>query len=132
MGVRIADRRTGSSNPSPAHSRNPVPPKGPLLFLFHLCPVLCSVGPLILPFVGKHAKLIEKITGGTANASISFRELRAMLEHSGFTTRVKGSHHIFSRVDVHAILNIQPLPDGKAKPYQVRQVAEILLAHDIK
>lgn len=36
--------------------------------------------------------------------------------------RVKGSHFIFRREAPSYLISIQEMPDGKAKPYQVRQV----------
>jgi hypothetical protein len=52
--------------------------------------------------------------------------LRALLFHLGFSERIRGSHHIFFREDVNEILNLQT--KGKlAKPYQVKQVRELLL-----
>jgi hypothetical protein len=47
----------------------------------------------------------------------------------GFDERVRGSHHIFSRGGVIEILNLQPLGDGMAKPYQVRQVRDVILKY---
>ena len=49
-----------------------------------------------------------------------------MLRALGFAERVKGSHHIFTRNDVTAIVNLQP-KDGKAKAYQVKQVRDLLV-----
>ena len=37
----------------------------------------------------------------------------------GFKERIKGDHHIYSKTGIIKIINIQPLNDGKAKPYQV-------------
>jgi hypothetical protein len=49
-----------------------------------------------------------------------------MLRRLGFEERINGSHHIYSRDGVAEIVNLQPGDDGKAKPYQVKQVKEIL------
>jgi hypothetical protein len=43
---------------------------------------------------------------------------------------VLGSHHIFSRPDVEEILNLQPR-GGQAKPYQVKQVRQIVLKYKL-
>ena len=48
----------------------------------------------------------------------------------GFEMRVKGSHHIFSRPEIVEILNLQPR-GSKAKPYQVKQVREILTSYGL-
>lgn len=77
------------------------------------------------------AKLIERILSGRSDANIRFEDLRAVLLALGFGERVKGSHHIFTREDVAEILNLQPLPGGKAKPYQVRQVRQIIARYGL-
>lgn len=62
-----------------------------------------------------------------------FDDLCAMLSHYGFSMRISGSsHRIISRKDVHEIINLQPKSDGKAKPYQVRQIADLLQRYEIK
>lgn len=38
----------------------------------------------------------------------------------------RGSHHIFTRFDVEEILNLEPR-EAKAKPYQVKQVRQVIL-----
>ena len=42
-----------------------------------------------------------------------------------------GSHHILSKNSVVEILNIQSLPDSKAKRYQVKQVRDIILKYQL-
>ena len=54
-----------------------------------------------------------------------------MLKYLGFEERIKGSHHIFSRNGVEEILNIQP-KKSKAKPYQVKQVRNIILKYRLR
>ncbi len=51
-----------------------------------------------------------------------------MLRKLGFEERIKGSHHIFTRGGVEEILNLQP-KGSKAKPYQVRQVRNVILRY---
>jgi predicted RNA binding protein YcfA (HicA-like mRNA interferase family) len=71
-----------------------------------------------------------RVLDGTSNANIDFSDLCAMLSHYGFTHKNgSGSHHIFSRPGVREIINLQPGRDGKAKPYQVRQVAALIQQH---
>ncbi|HOS43006.1 MAG TPA: type II toxin-antitoxin system HicA family toxin, partial [Armatimonadota bacterium] len=65
-----------------------------------------------------------------ANADIDFSELCALLRSLGFTERIRGSHHIFTREGVVEILNLQPL-GHHAKPYQVRQVRELLVRYQL-
>ncbi len=53
-------------------------------------------------------------------------EALKLLNNLGFSMRTKGDHHIFYREGIEEIVNLQPLKDGKAKAYQVRQVREII------
>jgi predicted RNA binding protein YcfA (HicA-like mRNA interferase family) len=57
--------------------------------------------------------------------TIDFESLLHLLINLGFTYRIKGSHHIFTKTEIDEIINIQP-KDGKAKPYQVKQIRNIL------
>ena len=41
------------------------------------------------------------------------------------------SHHIFFKENVEEIINLQP-KNSKAKPYQVKQVRNIILKYKIK
>jgi predicted RNA binding protein YcfA (HicA-like mRNA interferase family) len=67
-----------------------------------------------------------------ADQAIRFDELCTLLGRLGFTERRHGgSHRIFSRSGVAEILNLQPRPDGTAKPYQVRQVRAIILKYGL-
>ena len=53
-------------------------------------------------------KTLEKILRGTSDANIVFDDLRRMLRGLGFSERIRGGHHIFSRDGVDEILNLQP------------------------
>jgi predicted RNA binding protein YcfA (HicA-like mRNA interferase family) len=76
--------------------------------------------------VSKHDKTKDRVLSGTSNANLRFDEICAMLVHMGFTERIKGSHHIYTKDGVPEIINIQPGGDGKAKPYQVKQIRQII------
>ena len=71
--------------------------------------------------MGKHEKLYEHILMRRSDANVPFDGLCALLKRLGFEDRIRGDHHIFTREGVEEILNLQPR-DGKAKPYQVKQV----------
>lgn len=75
--------------------------------------------------MGKYATLREKILSGVSDANIDFLALCNLLCRLGFSERIKGSHHIFSRDDIPDILNLQA-KGSKAKPYQVKQVRRLL------
>ncbi len=73
-------------------------------------------------------KLIASILSGRSDANIDFEDLCRLLNALGFIERIKGSHHIFTSVDVEEIINIQP-KRSQAKPYQVKQVRNIILKY---
>ena len=77
------------------------------------------------------AKLLVKILAGTSDQNISFTELVALLRYLGFELRTAGSHHIFSREGVVEILNLQTRRDGTAKPYQVKQVRQVVTKYGL-
>ena len=72
------------------------------------------------------AKLLAKILAETSDQNMAFDELVTLLRHLGFQLRIVGSHHIFSREGMTEILNLQPRHDGTAKPYQVKQVRQVI------
>ena len=78
--------------------------------------------------MGKHDKLIFQILRGMSDANISFADLISLLNHFGFDMRTKGSHHIFRKNGITERINIQK-EGNKAKPYQVRQVRNIILKY---
>ena len=76
--------------------------------------------------VKKHEKLLRKILGGRADASVDFSDLGKLLEHLGFEYRIRGSHHVYILPATKDMLNLQS--DGRhAKPYQVRQVRDLIV-----
>jgi HicA toxin of bacterial toxin-antitoxin, len=76
-------------------------------------------------------KLIGKILSGTSDKNIDFNDLTRLLESFNFSCRIKGDHHIYYREDVEEIINIQPLSDSKAKPYQVKQIRMLVLKYKL-
>ena len=75
-------------------------------------------------------KLLGSILSGRSDANIDFSELCTLLRSLGFQERVRGSHHIFYREGVQEIVNLQPR-GSKAKPYQVKQVRNIILKYHL-
>lgn len=65
---------------------------------------------------------------GTSDANIAFRDLCRLLKRFGFDERIRGDHHIFTMDVVEEILNLQP-KGPNAKPYQVRQVRDVILKY---
>ena len=78
--------------------------------------------------MSRHDKLLLRILKGTSDANIPFDALCRLLNYLGFEERIRGDHHIFTRDDVIEIVNIQPR--GKqAKPYQVKQIRQVILKY---
>jgi predicted RNA binding protein YcfA (HicA-like mRNA interferase family) len=75
-------------------------------------------------------KIADKILRGTSDSNINFNDLCNVLSKLGFEQRIKGSHHIFFKDEIDEILNLQPKLK-KAKPYQVKQVREIIVKYKL-
>ncbi len=70
-------------------------------------------------------KTLLKVLRGGRDANIGFDDLRSLLLHLGFEERVRGSHHIFFKLGIEELINVQR-SGSNAKPYQVRQVRAII------
>jgi hypothetical protein len=79
----------------------------------------------------KYDKLLAKILRGTSDANISFSELCQLLKKFDFDERIRGDHHIFIRDGIDEILNLQP-KGSKAKPYQVKQVRNLMIKYKLE
>lgn len=78
--------------------------------------------------MSKYSKLRQEILSGARDQSISFSELCQLLKRLGFSERIRGDHHIFTKPKVEEIINLQP-KKAKAKPYQVKQVRNLMLKY---
>jgi hypothetical protein len=65
---------------------------------------------------------------GQSDTDIAFDELCTLLKRPGFQVRVRGDHHIFTKVGIVEIINLQPV-EAKVKPYQLKQVRNLLRAY---
>ena len=81
--------------------------------------------------MGKYEKLITQILSGRSDSNILFSDLRYLLLKLGFSERIRGSHHIYTMSAIEEILNIQP-NGAKAKPYQVKQVRNVVLHYKLE
>ena len=77
-----------------------------------------------------YRKTLRRVLEGRSDANIAFNDLCALLQNLGFEMRVRGSHHIFRRQGVEEKVNLQR-DNNKAKPYQVRQVRNVILRHGL-
>lgn len=80
--------------------------------------------------MSQYEKLLLSILSGTRDKSILFADLRVVLDRLGFQCRIKGDHFIYTMNGVEEIINIQPV-GNKAKPYQVKQVRNIILKYHL-
>lgn len=80
--------------------------------------------------MGKYDKLLLKILSGTSDANIQFEDLCSFLKHLGFEMRIRGSHHIFRKEGVAEKINLQR-DDSIAKPYQVKQVRNVIIKYKL-
>lgn len=77
----------------------------------------------------KKQKLVHKFLSGSKN--IRFSEAVKFAEMFGFKLdRVKGSHHIYKHPGIVELINLQNV-QGKAKPYQIKQLLEIIERHNL-
>lgn len=76
-------------------------------------------------------KSLLRVLRGTSDANISFDELCGLLTHMGFQLRVRGSHHMFSKPEVAELINLQR-DGGNAKPYQVKQVRNVIVKYKLE
>jgi hypothetical protein len=75
-------------------------------------------------------RVLARVLAATSDQN-RFDELRRLLLALGFEERVRGSHRIFTRHGVLEILNLQPREGGKAKPYQVRQIRDVIVRYKL-
>lgn len=77
--------------------------------------------------MSKKEKLLIKLLSGTSDSNLEFDQIINLLIGFGFEIRIKGSHHILFKSGIEEIINIQPLSNGKAKAYQIKQIRNLLL-----
>ena len=80
--------------------------------------------------MSKKNKILFKILNGLTDKDINFSEIINLLKSLGFILRVKGSHHIFYKIGIEEIINLQHQM-GKVKPYQVKQVRELIVKYKL-
>jgi len=80
--------------------------------------------------MSKADKTFEKVLSGSADANLRFDDVCSLLEKLGFRLRIRSSHHIFTRPGIEVLIDLQPR-HGKCKPYQVRQIREVLTKFNI-
>jgi len=79
----------------------------------------------------KVVKILLKVLSGRSDSNIEFHDILLLLSYLNFDERIKGSHHIFSKTGISEIINIQPDDNNKSKPYQVKQIRNIILKYKL-
>jgi predicted RNase H-like HicB family nuclease len=59
-------------------------------------------------FAMSHRKTLEAILSGTSDHNIRFSELTGLLQAMGFSERIRGGHHLYSRSLIREIIDLQP------------------------
>ncbi|RAI88357.1 type II toxin-antitoxin system HicA family toxin [Algoriphagus yeomjeoni] len=82
--------------------------------------------------MSKFEKLLLKVLSGKSDKNLSISDLKTLLTQLGFQDRGgAGSHTIYKRDEIPEMINIQSTKDGKAKPYQVKQIREIIIYYKL-
>ncbi len=71
----------------------------------------------------KNDKILDKVLSGINDRNIRFQDLRTLLIRYGFTERIRGDHHIFTKEHIFEIINLQPLKGGKT--FIVTKISEL-------
>ena len=80
--------------------------------------------------MSQYEKLLLSILSGTQDRNTLFADLQTALDRLGFQCRIRGDHFIYTKDGVEEIINLQPV-GNKAKPYQVKQVRNIILKYQL-
>lgn len=80
--------------------------------------------------MNQHERLLQTILHGRSDSNIRFSNLCALMVYLGFEERIRGSHHLFDKEGIVEIVNLQSLR-SHAKPYQVRQVRQLILKYQL-
>ena len=76
-------------------------------------------------------RLLRRLSQGSVH-NVAFDDLVDLLEGLNFRlVRTSGRHHVFSRLDIPEIVNVQPLR-GEAKPYQIRQLLRLVERYNLQ
>ncbi len=80
--------------------------------------------------MSKTEKTLNIVLRGTSDANVPFKDICSLLLNLGFSERIRGDHHIYSKEGVEEILNLQPI-GSKAKAYQVKQVRTVIVKYKL-
>ncbi len=79
----------------------------------------------------KPAALLTRLAQGEL-ANVRFTDAQRLIEALGFELdRVRGSHHIYRHPGIGERINLQSR-SGQAKPYQLRQLLDLVERHALR
>ena len=82
--------------------------------------------------MSRFEKLKNRILDHAQRGNITFEELCNFVERLGFNCHPKATgHKVFTKEGIDEIINLQSGQNGKAKRYQVAQVAAIVLQYEL-
>jgi len=81
--------------------------------------------------MSQRQKFLALLMAVSPSATLDFGALVNLLLFLGFKQRIKGSHHIFTRSGVKEIINIQPAVGDTVKPYQAKQIRELISRYNL-
>ena len=81
--------------------------------------------------MSQRQKFLALLLHSQNSTTLDFTALVNLLIAMGFEQRVRGSHHIFTKTGVEEIINLQPATGNAVKPYQAKQVRELIIRYDL-
>lgn len=82
--------------------------------------------------MSKLDKLILKLLSGNSDNNFPIDELKRLLWQLGFEERKgAGSHTLYKKDGIDILINIQTSKGGKAKPYQIKQIREVIIKYKL-
>lgn len=83
--------------------------------------------------MSRKEKLIAKIMNQAQEKNVTFEELISLVVLLGFSLKnITGSHRVYTKTGIEEIVNLQEGKNGKAKPYQVKEVRKIINERGLK
>lgn len=77
--------------------------------------------------MSKREKLLQRAKNNQRN--LRFEDFCTLMSYAGFVLRrISGSHHLYQHPQIDEVMNVQPMKDGLAKAYQVRQFLALMEA----
>lgn len=76
-------------------------------------------------------KLLERLK--IHHQNVRFGDAVKLVKDLGFELKnIQGSHHIFSKENIPSLIDIQPDKNNEAKPYQLKQIVELVELYNLK